>query len=153
MKKSVLLIISALALVAIVLIGLIFQRPEIFNVTIYVNEVVCTKVFVNGIEYDTYYDKSQNIYRVENPEKPETALTLAYAPGLTIDVYYAVLPNEATNQSVTFYTDPNSLIAQIDRNTGRITFIHEGTESFTIRANDNSNKSTRLRLRAKIPDA
>ena len=38
MKKSVILIIGALSLVAIIVIGLLFQRAEVYNVTIYVGD-------------------------------------------------------------------------------------------------------------------
>ncbi|HOF53606.1 MAG TPA: hypothetical protein PL058_02675 [Bacilli bacterium] len=153
MKKSVILIIGALSLVAIIVIGLLFQRAEVYNVTIYVSEIICSGVRVGDDYYDTYFDESVNVYRIDNPDNPGSPLTLAYAPGLTVDIIYEVLPFEATNQSVSFSTDPNSFIARVESTTGRVFFIDEGTETFTIRANDNSNKSAKVRLRAKIPDA
>ena len=153
MKKSVILIISTLSLIAIILIGLIFQRAEVYNVTIYVNEIVCTSIRIGDDYFETYYDETQNLYRIENNENPGVPLTLVYVPELTLDIIYEVVPYEASNQSVTFFTDPNSLIARVESETGRVLFLDEGTETFTVRANDNSNKSARIRLRAKIPDA
>ena len=153
MKKSVILIISALSLVAIIIIGLIFQRAEVYNVTIYVNEIVLTHVRLGDQMFETYYDETQNLYQIENKDKPGTRLTLAYVPELTVDIIYQIFPAETTNQSVGFFTDPSSLIAKVDSKTGRVVFLDEGQETFTVRANDNSNKSARIRLRAKIPEA
>ncbi|MFA5421264.1 MAG: hypothetical protein WC344_00510 [Bacilli bacterium] len=153
MKKSVILIISSLSLIAIILIGLIFKRAEVYNVTIYAHEIVCTGIRIGDDLYDTYYDEDINVYKIKNPEKEGSTLTLAYVVDLTVDIIYEILPFNTTNQSVIFYTDPNSLIARVDAETGRATFLDEGTETFTIRANDNSNASARVRLLAKTPDA
>lgn len=153
MKKSVILIISTLSLVAIIVIGLLFQRAEVYNVNIYVTQVICSGVRIGDDEYTTYFDESANVYRIENPEKPETMLTLRYVPELTILILYEVVPYEATNQSVSFSGDPSSPTARVDKATGLVVFIDEGTETFTVRSNDNSNKSSRISLRAKEPDA
>ena len=152
MKKSVILIISTLSLLAIILIGLLFQRAEIYNVTIYTYEIVCTDIRIGDEYYPTYWDEERLIYRIADEENPGEALTLVYVPNLTIDIIYEVYPSNVTNPSVQFYTDPNSPVASIDAATGRVSFRDEGTETFTLRANDNSNKSTRIRLRAKVPE-
>ena len=70
MKKSVILIIGALSLVAIIVIGLLFQRAEVYNVTIYVSEIICSGVRVGDDYYDTYFDESVNVYRIDNPDNP-----------------------------------------------------------------------------------
>ena len=152
MKKSVILIIATMSLIAIILIGLIFQRAEVYNVTIYVQQIVVTDIRVGDELYSTYYDEQENIYRINNPEKPGTRLDLFYIPNLTVDILYQVSPYEATNPSVTFYGDPASTIAQVDPITGRVTFLDKGTETFTLKANDNSNKTARVRLRASTPN-
>jgi len=154
MKKSVILIISTLSLIAIILIGLVFQRAEVYNVTVYVQEIVCSTIRI-GDEYFAMKKNSQNIYVVDDPNRPDEPnafLTLPYIEELTLDIIYEVLPYNATNQSVTFFGDPSSLVAQVDGETGRVVFLDEGTETFTIRANDNSNISARVRLRAKVQD-
>ncbi len=153
MKKSVILVIGTLSLVAIIVIGLLFQRAEVYNVTVYVFEIICTGIRVGDNYYETYQDEGDKIYRIENPEKPGSMLALFYVPNLTVDIIYEVTPFDASNQSVSFSTDPNSYIARVESATGRVVFLDEGTETFTIRANDNSNKSAKVRLRAKIPDA
>jgi hypothetical protein len=56
MKKSVILIITTMSLIAIILIGLIFQRAEVYNVTIYVQQIVVTDIRVGDELYSTYYD-------------------------------------------------------------------------------------------------
>lgn len=153
MKKSIILIISTLSLVTIIVIGLLFQRAEVYNVTIYVSQIICSGIRIGDDYYEAYLDETQNVYRIENPEKPGSALTLTYVPNLTVDIIYEVVPYEASNQSVSFSTDPNSYVARVESATGRVLFLDEGTETFSIRANDNSNKSAKVRLRAKIPDA
>lgn len=153
MKKSVILIITTLSLVAIILIGLIFQRAEVYNVTVYVESIICSSIRIGDEYFPTYFDETQHLYRIENPDVPGSALTLPYIEELTLDIIYDVQPYESTNPSVTFFGDPSSLIAQVDGETGRVIFLDEGTETFTIRANDNSNVSARIRLRAKVPQS
>jgi len=165
MKKSVILIISTLSLLAIILIGLIFQRAEVYNVTQYVTGIACTDVRIGDELYPCYFDdrgtedKSDDLYRLFDPDNPPTpdnptaSLPLEYVPELTMDIIYEVLPYDATNSSVSFFTDPSSTIARVDVVTGRVVFMEGGTETFTLRANDNSNATARIRIRAKLPDA
>jgi len=152
MKKSVILIIATMSLIAIILIGLIFQRAEVYNITIYIQQIVVTDIRIGDDLYSTFYNENQNVYQIENPERPGTQLALMYAPNLTVDIIYQVSPSEASNQSVTFYGDVASTIAQVDPVTGRVTFFDTGTETFTLKANDNSNKTARVRLYATIPN-
>ncbi|MFA5235417.1 MAG: hypothetical protein WC399_00985 [Bacilli bacterium] len=150
MKKSVILIISTISLLAVILIGLLFQRAEIYNETIYVNDIVITSLRIGDEYFPTYFDEEDDLYRLYDENKPGTPLTLRYHDGLALDIIYEVWPFDATRQTISFYTDPHSSVAQVDGQTGRISFLSEGTETFTLRATDNSNRSSRLRIRAKI---
>lgn len=143
------MIISTLALVAIIVIGLLFQRAEVYNVTIYVEEVACTKIRIGDEYYNTFFNKRSNRYLVENPEKPEEEAPLLFMYMLTIDVIYELRPIDATTQSVTFSVDANNSIATIEEDTGRIVFYKPGIVTFTITANDNSNVSAKLKIRTK----
>jgi hypothetical protein len=150
MKKSVILIISTISLLAVILIGLLFQRAEIYNETIYVRDIVITSLRIGDDYLPTYYDEEAQLYRLSNENKPGTPLTLTYHEGLSLDIIYEVWPYDATRQAISFFTDPHSSVAQVDGETGRITFLTEGTETITLRSTDNSNRSSRLRVRAKI---
>jgi hypothetical protein len=153
MKKSVIMIISTLALVAIIVIGLLFQRAEVYNVTIYVEQVVCTKIRIGDEYYDTFYNELSGRYLVENPEEPDKEAPLIFMYMLTIDVIFELQPIDATTQSVTFSVDANNSIATIEEDTGRIVFYKPGIVTFTITANDNSNVSAKLKIRTKTNDA
>lgn len=153
MRKSVILIISTLSLLAIILIGLIFQRAEIYNETIYIEKIVVTHIRIGDTLHDTYFDEENNLYRVLNPERTDeeklTPLTLPYEEGLTLIIQYSVTPYVSTYQRVTFHTDANSHVASVERDSGLVTFLDEGTATFDIRAVDNASTKTKIRIRAK----
>ena len=153
MKKSVILIITTMSLIAIILIGLIFQRAEIYNATIYVQQIIVTHIRVGDEMYPTFWDEEMEKYRIYNTENPRAVYAFPFIPNITMDIIYNVLPIDATNQSVTFYGNPGDTIAQVDPLTGRVTFLDEGSATFTLKANDNSNKKALVFLRASIPDA
>lgn len=149
MKKSVMLIIVTLSTIALIVIGLLFQKAEIYNETKYITAIVITHVRVGDTNLPTFYDQTAHIYRLAGSDEGSSQGALSYVPGLTVDLLYEVAPSDATNRSVLFHTDPGSKIARIGQEDGRITFLREGTETFTVKAADNSNVSVQLRLRAK----
>lgn len=150
MKKSVMLIIVALSTIALIVIGLLFQKAEIYNETKYITNIVITHVRLGDSLLPTYYDETAAIYRLANTSQSGGQPYLSYVPGLTVDVIYEVSPSDATTATVLFHTDPSSKIAKIGQKDGRITFLREGTETFTLKAGDNSNISVQLRLRARL---
>lgn len=152
MKKSVILIISTLSLVAIILIGLLFQHAEVYNETIYVQKVVCTSIRIGDDYYDTFWNERSQRYLVENPEEPEKEAPLLFIDQLTIDVIYEIQPMDASTQTVTFSTNSDVSIASIEEATGRIVFYKPGIATFTITANDNNNESAKLKIRTKTLD-
>jgi hypothetical protein len=158
MKKSVILIITTMSLVAIIIIGLLFQRAEIYNETQLVQEIIVTNIRVGDDMFPTFWDSGLNKYRIQNPdpEKPEAIMNLPLYPNLTVDILYSVLPIDATNQSVSFIIDVSPSVAEVD-DTGRVTFTEtertSASATITINAEDNSNVRTAVYLRAKIPGA
>ncbi|NCA95454.1 MAG: hypothetical protein EOM74_00575 [Methanomicrobia archaeon] len=152
MKKSVILIITTLSLVAIILIGLIFQRAEVYNVTVYVENIICSNIRIGDEFFNTFYNPLQDRYLVENPSQPNKEIPLAFIDNLTIDVIYEIRPFDATIQTVSFSIDSSNTIATIGETTGRIVFTSPGIATFTVLANDNSNQSAKLKLRVILPD-
>ncbi len=152
MKKSVMLIIVTLSTIALIVIGLLFQKAEIYNETKYITSIIITHVRLGDELLPTYFDETANIYRLKSIDESSSQSYLNYVPGLTVDVIYEVSPNDATTSAVLFHTDPSSKIAKIGQEDGRISFLREGTETFSVKAADNSNVSVQLRLRAKAAD-
>jgi hypothetical protein len=151
MRKAVLLLINSVTLLAMIIIGLVFQRAEIYNETIYVEKIRITNIRIGNDYIPTYFDESANLYRLLDEADPTKTLVLTYLEGLRLDLIYDVVPNTASFPEVSFFCDPNSTIAQIDAITGRVTFLNSGTETFTIRATDNSNVNARIRIRSRSP--
>jgi hypothetical protein len=151
MRKAVLLLINSVTLLAMIIIGLVFQRAEIYNETIYVEKIRITNIRIGNDYIPTYFDESANLYRLLDEADPTKTLVLTYFEGLRLDLIYDVVPNTASFTDVSFFSDPNSPIAQIEPITGRVTFLDSGTETFTIRSTDNSNISARIRIRTRSP--
>ena len=147
MKKSVILIISTMSLIAIILIGLIFQRAEIYNATIYVKQIVVTDIRVGDEMYPTFWDGERKLYRIYNAENPKPTYAFPFIPNITMDIIYNVLPIDATNQSISFYNGENDSVAQVDATSGRVMFIDTGTVYIDLKADDNSNVKTQVTLR------
>lgn len=152
MKKSVILIISTMSLIAIILIGLIFQRAEIYNAIIYVQQVVVTDIRVGDEMYPTFWDKERKLYRIYNEENPRATYSFPFIPNITMDIIYNVLPIDATNQNVSFYNGEDDSVAQVDTTSGRVTFIDTGTIYIDLRTEDNSNVKTQVTLRVTNPE-
>ncbi|HZJ89267.1 MAG TPA: hypothetical protein VFD05_01105 [Bacilli bacterium] len=151
MKKSVAVVILAISTLSIILVGLLFQKAEIYDPTVYVEEVVVTGVRVGDEPaLKTYLNPTENIYYIENPELPGYQMPLTYVEGLQVEILYEVIPGNASTPTVSFYTSRDSKIATVNRNSGIVTFLDFGTETFTLIANDNSNASARIRIRAKF---
>jgi hypothetical protein len=151
MRKAVLLLINSVTLLAMIIIGLVFQRAEIYNETIYVEKIRITNIRIGNDYIPTYFDEAANLYRVLDEADPTKSFMLTFFEGLRLDLIYEVVPNTASFLEVSFFCDPNSTIAQIDAITGRVTFLDSGTETFTIRATDNSNVNARIRIRSRSP--
>lgn len=149
MKKSVLIIILGISTLSIILVGLFFQKAEIYNPTVYVEQIIPTHVRVGDDMLKTFYKEEDNIYYVENPARPNYQLPVNYVEGLTVQVIYAVNPSNASNATVSFYASETSVVARVDRETGFVTFLDFGIATITLIANDNSNAQARIRIYAK----
>ena len=62
MKKSVAVIILAISTLSIILVGLLFQKAEIYNPTVYVEEVIVTGVRIGDEPaLKTFLNETDNI--------------------------------------------------------------------------------------------
>lgn len=152
MRKSVILIISTLSLLAIILIGLIFQRAEIYDATIYVDEIVVSAVRIGDEWFESYYNEDDSCYRVKDPEKEHNAqFPIPFEKDLKIIINVVIIPYTATEQGVTYYTSEygeDKQIATINQD-GVITFLKAGTVTFDIHAADNPATNTKIKIRTK----
>ncbi len=147
MKKSVLIIILGISTLSIILVGLFFQKAEIYNPTVYVEKIVPTHVRVGDDMLKTFYKEDDKMYYIENPDRPNYQLPVTYVEGLTVQIIYAVVPSNATLASVSFHMSKTSTIAKVDEG-GFVTFLDFGIATVTLIANDNSNAQARIRILA-----
>lgn len=152
MKKSVAIIILAISSLSIIIVGLLFQKSEIYEPNVYVSEVIVTGVRVDdGDALKTYLNPEKNIYYIEDPLVEGKTLHLTYVEGLKVEILYKVLPADATKQTVSFYSSQEE-IATVDQDKGVVEFIDFGTVTFRLVANDTSKAEASIRIRAKRAD-
>ncbi|MDY0100989.1 MAG: hypothetical protein WCZ47_00635 [Bacilli bacterium] len=156
MRKSVVLIISTISLLAIIAIGLIFQRAKIYDETVYIEEIIVKSVKIGDDFFETYYydHETDYGYRVKDPNKDHNAqFAIPYQENLTMLIIYEVKPETSTNKNVTFHTtihdDIERQIATVERDSGLVTFLQDGTASFDLRAVDNPATTTKIKIRTK----
>lgn len=140
MKKSVILIISIIYILAIVVVGFIGMEID-FNVkSKYVEEIIII---------------SEDYVKNTDEEKAATGIDgyiqKNYQPGLQVWVKCKVIPDDADWSSVTFNIDNNDGCTLIDNKDGTATveFSRSGSCVLLIEANDNSASQTRKKILIK----
>lgn len=103
MKKSVILSILVIYILAIVVVGLWGMKTYFFNPTVYVSEIVLK-------------DSYDGVYKVETNEKEPDVdfIRLDYQKDLKFQLYYEVLPENATDKSVEFDFDTSKYEGKIE---------------------------------------
>lgn len=134
-KKFIPIIAGVVAVIAIVIIAIIGSNPDIFNKTIYVNQIKIT----NEV-YDTYEEDGVTISRILMDDDNTTEVL----GKKTFEITYEVLPEKATDKTVTF-TSSDSTIATVSTE-GVVTFLEEESVFVTLKSNDKSAKTATVQL-------
>ncbi len=103
MKKSVVLAIMVIYVFAIVVVGLWGIKTYFFNPTVYVSEIKLV-------------DSEDGAYKVETtPDQPDVDyIRVDYKKDLKFQLYYRVLPDDASNKTVEFDFDISKYVGKIE---------------------------------------
>lgn len=134
MKKSVIVMIGVIYVLAIAIVSFFGLQIETFNQTIYVEKIECIneelKVSGDGTKYIV-------IYYQEDINEP-TAFQLEWR----------IYPDDASRKNVRFVYDETSSIASVNE-FGTVIFYKKGTITVSIVATDGSSKSETIKIIAR----
>lgn len=129
MKKSVILAISVIYILAIVVVGFIGMKMKAYNPTIYVESITCIS---DG--YKEYPDDQNNA---------DGYIATVYSEGLKVLLKCKISPDNATSKKLEYNYDKTSQTFKLVVNedgTATIEFLKGGTATITIKATDNTGK-------------
>lgn len=126
MKKSVLILIGVIYIMAIAVVSFFGLQMETFNETVYVEKVEC----INENILVTSSAKYIIVDYVNDEENPTV-----------VQLEWKVTPDNATTKTVRFIYDEESTIAEVT-NFGTVIFHKKGTITVTIATNDGRAKDT-----------
>ena len=134
MKKSVIVIIGVIYIMAIAVVSFFGLKIETFNQTTYVERVECIneelKVAVDGTKYIVVHYQDG----VDTPT--------------VVQLQWRVYPDEASRKNVSFAYDETSTVATVNA-FGAVVFNKKGTITIQILAMDGSSKSETVKVIAK----
>lgn len=134
MKKSVIVLIGIIYVIAIAVVSFFGLKIETFNQTVYVTNIECTnenlKVSNDGVKYivTTFVDDR------ENPT--------------TVQLQWHVYPDDATRKIVKFIYDESKGVATVNE-FGTVIFNKKGTITVYIKSTDGSNKQDTIKIIAR----
>lgn len=132
MKKSVIILIGVIYIMAIAVVSFFGLQMEMFNETIYVEKVEC-------INEDIIVTSSGNKYiNIKYSSDEETNV---------VQLEWKVTPDNATNKSVRFVYDEESKVAEVTK-FGTVIFYKKGTITVTITTTDGSAKNETIKITA-----
>ena len=122
MKKSVILTIVVVYVLAIVAVGLLGIKLAVYDEIIYVDSI-------RLVDSEEGAYKVRRDYDMGTGEKGDL-ISIKYKPGLSFQLYYEVLPQDSTNKNVTFAFD----YGEGDKNKDKIEVDASGR--VTVKANE-----------------
>ena len=141
MKKSVVLIISLIYIIAVVVVSLIGVKIKGVDEKIYVDHITIsdpdngarmTELDPSLVDEDYYF-------------------TTTYQEGLVVRVKAQVYPENSSWPNVTYFYDTENTIFSIEQgesNIANIYFLKRGTAIFTVESTDGNKIQTTVRIRA-----
>ena len=134
MKKSVIVVIGIIYVLAIVVVSFFGLKIETFNEIIYIEKIECTneemKMGKDGIGYIV-------VNYVEDLENPTS-----------VQLKWHVYPDDASRKSVDFVYDETRTVGTVNE-FGTVIFNKKGTITVYITATDGSSKSAAVKVIAK----
>ncbi len=146
MKKSVVIAIGIVYIVAIIVVGLFGQKLHIYDPTIYAERVIC-----QSEDYKEYTEEEKE------KRKADGCITkVGFSVGMKVELKCQVLPNNATYKELNYLYDQtqfNDEIVKLQVNedyTASLTFYEDTTVTVTVKADDG--KGARLRIKIIVLD-
>ena len=139
MKKSVILAIAIIYLIAIIVVGFMGQALKVYNENIYVDSIEC--ISEDYKPYKTNSDEYKEGYiGYIQPEK--------YEEGLQVLIKCRVEPANATHKDLQ-YISADTSICTIEKQadgTAIAKFLKAGTVTIIIQATDNGNEQVKIKI-------
>ncbi len=127
MKKSVIILIGIIYIMAIVTVSFFGLKIGEFDSTTYVTNVEFT---------------NSNIEKLKNGDK---IIYVTYSENATFQLEWEVTPNDATHKEVNIIYDSATTVGSVDQN-GLVTINSKGVLKITISSVDGSAKKDSLKL-------
>lgn len=146
MKKSVVVAIGIVYIIAIVVLGLFGQKLHVYDPIVYANSVVC-----HSENYKEYPEDQK-----DNKNADGFILYSKFTKGMKVELKCQALPNDATNRDLIYIYDAqkyNEDIVTFKKNsdyTASFTFHQAAT--FTVIVKSADSKGARLRIKIIIND-
>ena len=134
MKKSVIVLIAVIYIVAIATVSFIGLKVETFNETVYVNKIEITNENLKYAEDGSKYIVIKYVNDEDNPT--------AY------QIEWHVYPDEASRKLVEFVYDETNEIATVNA-IGTVVFKRKGAITVYVSATDGSSISDKITIYAK----
>lgn len=131
MKKSVIVLIGVIYVIAIAVVSFFGLKIDTLNEVIYVDKIECTNEEIRVASDGTKYI---SIKYVEDDENPPT-----------IQLYWHVYPDEASRKTVKFVYDESRNIADVN-SFGTVVFKSKGTVTIYITSTDGSAKTEVIKV-------
>ena len=141
MKKSVIISILLIYIVAIVVVGTLGQKLQVYNPIVYVESIEC-----NTENYNTYSEQDKE------KQNADGFIWMPFSKDVRIDLKCWALPNNATNKDLNYlFDDKNNKKMDLEKHadyTASITF-HEfvPTVTITVKAADNFSINAKLKIK------
>lgn len=132
MKKSVIITIIIVYIIAIFVVGFMGMEIEIANELVPVEDIICvnedaTKADANG-DYDYVIKKS-------------------YVEGLKVELKCQVIPDNATQKKLEYLGGGSSYkVTTNSDGTATVEFFNRGAATITVKATDNNGKSIVIKI-------
>lgn len=141
MKKSVILMIAIIYIIAIVLVGFLGLKMKVYNEKKYVESIECIS--------EDYVVNENKI----NPDDFDGSIKKTYRKGLKIELVCRVLPENADNKKLKYiYDEENApfIITENEDGTAVVEFIRGGSGKVIVKATDNKGVQLIIQINAQI---
>lgn len=139
MKKSVVLTIGVIYVLAIVVVGFIGMKMKVYNQHIYVESITC--ISEGYKEYDQSHPEKKNGI--------DGYIKVDYEEGSAVLLKCVIHPENATDQDLEYNYDSSSTIFVVEKQsdgTAYVRFLKPGTARITIKSTDGTNKTLVIKI-------
>ena len=140
MKKSVILMICVIYILAIVIVGFLGLAMKVYNQKVYVDEIQCLNK-----EYKPNPEKKDNDGSVDG------SINIKYVEGLVFNLTCIVKPDNATEKKLEYIGEDDSDIYKIEiqsDGTANIIFKQDGVATIIVKATDTEGKKIKIKITA-----